>query len=676
MKKSIIFKIICFICIPILVSGVILSLFSVFVKNGSDYNESKYYSSYSFVVLYMQDLSNVCEDLIYRNGNYFNIKDEDKTIYFTNRQNYNINVKDLKYLIIYKNKALTNISSNSDMKTIDNIKEFIQNQQGYEKVNIVNGNIESSNDKVQKIGIQYLENLTKTYYTKSDEIVDDVIESNSEDREYITAKYSDFEIYSSYDAKFKETSKEIAVKNMLNNMPIISKNCYFIIPIGSIAIMLMIIYLVMSIGNDEKLNKIDKFPFEILGIFSFIVVLIPSIILSEYLYNTNNDYSAAISLIVTVALVIYVMMCICLTTFIRRIKEKKFWKTTIIGKIFYWFRDVVCKNLSYSIGITAKVIISALILFFSTLIILIIFNENIISVILLIALYVNVIYKIIKFLKDCSKIEKKLEEMTKGNNQEPLYADEFTSEFQDVVISINNISEGIENAVQERMKSEKLKAELITNVSHDIKTPLTSIINYVDLLKKEQINNEKAKEYIDILDNKSQRLKKLTEDLIEASKIQTGNVSLKKERINIIELIEQALGEFEDKFSKKGLNTIIESKQNEIYIYADSRYMYRIIENLFSNIAKYALENSRVYINIDVNEENVNIEIKNISKEKLNISADELMQRFVRGESSRTTEGSGLGISIAQNLTNLQGGKFDLFLDGDLFKVKMSFKII
>ena len=226
------------------------------------------------------------------------------------------------------------------------------------------------------------------------------------------------------------------------------------------------------------------------------------------------------------------------------------------------------------------------------------------------------------------------------------------------------------------MKSERLKAELITNVSHDIKTPLTSIINYSDLLKNEKIYNEKANEYIDILYNKSQRLKRLTEDLIEASKIQTGNVSLKEERINVVELIRQATGEFEDKFNQKGLNTIIDCKQNEIFILADSRYMYRIIENLFSNISKYALENSRVYIDIKINGDNVRIDIKNISKDKLNISADELMQRFVRGESSRTTEGSGLGISIAQNLTILQGGKFELVLDGDLFKVRMNFKMI
>ena len=242
---------------------------------------------------------------------------------------------------------------------------------------------------------------------------------------------------------------------------------------------------------------------------------------------------------------------------------------------------------------------------------------------------------------------------------------------------MNNISNGLENAVQERMKSERMKAELITNVSHDIKTPLTSIINYVDLLKQEDIANEKANEYINILDNKSQRLKKLTEDLIEASKVSTGNVSLNLEKINIVELIKQAIGEFEDKFQNKNLQIIVSCNENEININADSRYMYRVVENLFSNIYKYALENSRVYIDISiVDGTNVVIEMKNISKDKLNISADELMQRFVRGDRSRNTEGSGLGISIAQNLTELQNGTFELKLDGDLFKVKLTFNII
>ena len=196
------------------------------------------------------------------------------------------------------------------------------------------------------------------------------------------------------------------------------------------------------------------------------------------------------------------------------------------------------------------------------------------------------------------------------------------------------------------MKSERLKTELITNVSHDIKTPLTSIINYVDLMKQENIENEKVKEYLEILDNKSQRLKKLTEDLVEASKASSGNIKLNIEKLNVKELIKQVRGEFEDKFEQRGLEIIENLPEDEIYIEADSRYMFRVMENMYVNISKYALENSRVYIDIKKENDNVKIELKNISKDKLNITVDELMQRFVRGDSARTTEGSGLGLSL------------------------------
>ena len=664
MKKSTIFKAISFICIPICIIAVVLSIFAVYVKNGTNFNESKYYASSSFITSYIDDLSNVCDDLIYKNENYYHIKDGENTIYYTNRQSYNSNVKDFKYLVIYNNKAITNVETNKELNTIDSIKEYIQNLQGYENVNIKNGLIESSNDSAKRMSSGYLSTFTKTYYMMEDN-----------EKNYYTTNYTDFEIYSSYKAEFKQNSKEIAISNMLNKIPLINDGCYIIIPVGSIVAMLMVIYLAVSIGEDKKLNYFDKIPLEIIGFVAITISVIPFIFLSDYFYSTANDYIGGISIIITIALFIYVILCICMITFIKRLKAKSFWKTTIVGRIFYWFKDVFFKNLSYSIGTTAKVMLAFLAIGFSTAIIMFLFR-GVLSIILMIVLYGYIMYRIITFFKEYSKIEKKIEEVRDGNNQQPLDIDEFSSEFKNVATAINNISEGIETAVQERMKSERLKAELITNVSHDIKTPLTSIINYADLLKNEKIDNKKANEYIEILYSKSQRLKRLTEDLIEASKIQTGNVSLKKEKINVIELIRQAVGEFEDKFSKKGLNTIIDCKQNEIFIFADSRYMYRIIENLFSNISKYALENSRVYIDIGIYGEDVNIAIKNISKDKLNISADELMQRFVRGESSRTTEGSGLGISIAQNLTNLQGGKFDLVLDGDLFKVRMSFKII
>ena len=665
MKKETIVKGISFICIPIFIIMVVLSLFAVYVKNGTEYNEDKYYASNSFIRSYMTDLSNICNDLIYNNEEYFNSNDGENKIYYTNRQSYSTNIQDFKYIIIYNNKAITNIEISEELKTIDGIKEYIKNLSGYKKVNLVNGIIEADNNDIKKKVTPYLEdNFTITYYTK---------ENNK--NVYHTTKYNDFEIYSSYEEGFSQNSKEKAISSMLEKVPLVNKGCYILIPVGSILAMLMIIFLIISIGEDGELNYFDKIPLEIVIIAFICIGTIPFIFLSNYFYVTDNDYTGGISIIITIALFIYIIVCIFMTTLIKRLKAKQFWRTTIVGKIFYWFKDVFLKNLSYSINTTPKVILVSIGIVILSYLISILFS-GLARIILLIILYGKVIHEIIKFTRDCSKIEKKLEEMKNGDNSVPLNIDDFTLKFKDTAQNINNISEGIEIAVQERMKSERLKAELITNVSHDIKTPLTSIINYVDLLKKEKIENEKAKEYIFILENKSQRLKKLTEDLVEASKIQTGNVSLKKEKINVELLVKQAAGEFEDKFSKKGLDTIIESDKNEVFILADNRYMYRIIENLFSNISKYAMENSRVYIDIKTRKDKVNICIKNISKEKLNISSDELMQRFVRGDSSRTTEGSGLGLSIAQNLTTIQGGTFNLVLDGDLFKVEIIFDML
>ena len=506
--------------------------------------------------------------------------------------------------------------------------------------------------------------------------------------EYITANIDDFEIYSSYKEQLSQKAEIEMTSKFLEIVKPINDNAYVIFPVSSILTILLILYLVMVIGNDTvAINSFDNIPIEIVIFVGMLISCIPFIML-EFV---ENNYEAITSVAVTAYFVIYICTSIIITTIIRRIKAKQFFRTSITGKILLWWLQIckqiinkmkeIWETLTYSANITSKVIISTSIAIFIWIVISLIFGNA--FPIIVIGFICFGIYKIIKVLKEYSQIENKLKEIYNGNNKNELNQNEFSMPLKSSVKYLNDISNGFENAVQERMKSERMKAELITNVSHDIKTPLTSIINYVDLLRKENIQNQKAEEYIEILDNKSQRLKKLTEDLVEASKISTGNISLKLEKINVVELIKQATGEFEDKFKKHGLEAIINTDNNEINIMADSRYMYRIIENLYSNIAKYALENSRVYIDIknigkvsNSDVQNVTIEIKNISKDKLNISAEELMQRFVRGDKSRTTEGSGLGISIAQNLTELQNGKFELILDGDLFKIRMKFKEI
>ena len=294
-----------------------------------------------------------------------------------------------------------------------------------------------------------------------------------------------------------------------------------------------------------------------------------------------------------------------------------------------------------------------------------------ISLILLGGFWLWVFYRLRRYNRQLEEIKEALQKIYEGKTDIYLDKEEMEGILKEMTVYINDIAGGFSNAIEESLQSERLKTELITNVSHDIKTPLTSIINYVDLLKKENIQDKKVKEYIEILDKKSQRLKKLTEDLVEASKVSSGNVKLNIEEINLKELIHQSIGEFKDRLEKKGLQVEVSMPQEEVKIKADNRYMYRVIENLFSNITKYALDNSRVYIDIRKEKGRIEASMKNISKDKLNISSDELMQRFVRGDKSRYTEGSGLGLSIAKSLIELQGGEFTIHIDGDLFKVVM-----
>lgn len=297
-------------------------------------------------------------------------------------------------------------------------------------------------------------------------------------------------------------------------------------------------------------------------------------------------------------------------------------------------------------------------------------------ILLVIALWIYGFILLIRKIHSLYKIKDALHQIYEGNNDVKLNETDFSGDLNQMASDVNDIAGGFSNAIAESLKSERLKTELITNVSHDIKTPLTSIISYVDLLKQEDISNEKASEYINVLDNKSQRLKKLIEDLVEASKASSGNIKLAKENLNVAELIKQCIGEFEDRFKDNNLDIITSIPKEDIYIYADSRYMFRVIENVFSNISKYALKGSRVYIDVTKDSDKINISIKNISKDKLNIAPDELMQRFVRGDKSRLTEGSGLGLSISNSLTELQGGTFKISIDGDLFKVDLSFDMI
>ena len=284
-------------------------------------------------------------------------------------------------------------------------------------------------------------------------------------------------------------------------------------------------------------------------------------------------------------------------------------------------------------------------------------------------------YYLYRNAKQTDLLHEAIDRLAAGETSYKVDVSEFSSLEVSLAEGLNRISDGLETALAEQVKSERLKADLITNVSHDIKTPLTSIINYVDLIKREKIDNPTIQRYLEVLDQKSHRLKTLTEDLVEASKASSGNIKLEINDIDIVELVQQTNGEFEDKYEMCHLKLVPTLPNEVILIEADGRRLWRVLENLYNNACKYALENTRVYVTIEDRGADVVFSIKNISAAPLNFHPDELTERFVRGDVSRTTEGSGLGLSIAKSLTELQGGKFRLSIDGDLFKAEVIFPI-
>ncbi|MCD7802683.1 MAG: HAMP domain-containing histidine kinase [Clostridiales bacterium] len=278
-----------------------------------------------------------------------------------------------------------------------------------------------------------------------------------------------------------------------------------------------------------------------------------------------------------------------------------------------------------------------------------------------------------KWAVDWAKLRKTVKEMVDGRLDATVDSRHMLPDLKDHANDLGSLSQGLKKAVEEEVKGQRFKTELITNVSHDLKTPLTSIINYVDLLKKADIPDETIRGYIDVLDRKSQRLKTLTEDLVEASKAASGTVAVRLERLDIVQLVEQAAAEYSDRLEAAGLTTILTTPEEPCPIQADGHHLWRVLDNLLGNCTKYAMPGTRVYLDVSHQENDYVVTVKNISADPLNVPPEELMKRFVRGDASRTTEGSGLGLSIARNLTNVQGGQFDLVVDGDLFKAVITF---
>lgn len=652
---------------PILVIFLILCIISVvYVYRTAEVRENiDYFSTDSFAEQYANSLYNQLTNIKYEKENSLN-KEEQQEQDYDYYLEYYLRTNDVEgkeekiayrfnyarnnfiYLCIDKETgiAYTNVDSSLKNSTIIGIKNTISEND--QKWYYENGKITTSIEPLEQEYIQY-------------------------HHLYNSIKDGNYEIYTAllnelpyYDGYLEASILYTVAQNLY-------QNSIYYIPILAILLIVMIPIVLIGIGKTAKeerihLNSFDKWPIEL----STSLLILLGFIGCCVGIGIGYEIGSILQLIfIAFGLGICYLACILfLETFVKRLKTHTFFKTTFAYWTYQKAKLVFDNfNVSLKVGILfAGFVIANWIIFAMA------SSESFWAFILLMLLYAFSFIYVLKRVIWFHKIQEAIRKVYEGNTDIYLNVEEFKGEMRKFAIYVNDIAGGLSNAVNEKLKSERLKTELITNVSHDIKTPLTSIINYVDLLKKEDVTNEKAQEYLMVLDSKSQRLKKLTEDLVEASKASSGNIKLNMERLNVNELMKQISGEFEDKFKARGLEEISSFPQNQMYIKADSRYLYRVLENMYSNVAKYAMENTRVYTDVIEHGNNVIIQIKNVSKEKLNISSEELMQRFVRGDSSRNTEGSGLGLSIATSLTELQGGKFHIYLDGDLFKITIGFE--
>lgn len=458
---------------------------------------------------------------------------------------------------------------------------------------------------------------------------------------------------------------------------------------GSVLWLIGMVWLTVTAGRrpeDEEihLNGFDRWYTEIAAGTVIGIWLAGTIISGTLIANSSLGYSHVVVTVIVICLICgtYTMawFLIGYLSLVRRIKAGTLWKNSLIRKVLKWigkcsgkladFARAFSRNTAEKIKV---LLVGGAFLFLQFLIIGCGFTGAGVFLIILLIVDAAAVIFIIRKADGLDLIMDGLKKISDGELQYKIKTDTLTGKQKVMAEYINNIGSGLDAAVENSLKKERMQTELITNVSHDLKTPLTSIINYVDLMKRENPTDPKIQEYLRILDEKSQRLKVLTEDVVEASKASTGNIKLEMNDIDFVEMVQQVIGEFEEKFQEKNLTMMVHFTDEPSIIYADGQRMWRVLENVFGNVVKYAMEGTRVYAEISNRNKKVTFSLKNISAQPLNISADELTERFIRGDVARNTEGSGLGLSIAKSLTELQGGEFKLYLDGDLFKVMITF---
>lgn len=563
--------------------------------------------------------------------------------------------KDIKFFVMNDSTGV----SYSNTKYRDN-EEFRKNQKGY-----VNLEIDFSNNMNRYTKI--IDNKRSSYRVNRDLFwgvpKDNLTISMSFPKESSNDGYNSI----LFDGNYSSFEYYKNLSNKLNKVLIASA-------ISSI------ISLILLIKNKEKLiNKeglilklYAKIPLEI---YTFIFITSVFLSVSQSLWIWWSTIFKFIFLSFTFIWISY---------FINLDDKSELIKNSITYRFGKFFINVITNTINYGkkIPLIKRLILLDLLILMCTTFILMFFNIQFYSsisfrvVVFILTLLSSVLFIVTGYtINRLAYIDEIIEGTEKIKNGDINHKIKLRDNNSLTILAenINNLSDGLENAIEETLKSERMKTELITNVSHDLKTPLTSIINYVDLIKKEEnVQPEHLNDYINILDNKSKRLKNLIEDLFEASKASSGNIDLNIEKLDLNQLLRQSIGENEEKLIESNLSLKLNIPKEPVYINCDGRRMYRVFENLLVNISKYSHENTRVYVDMVVNENQVFVSMKNISAYELNFEASEILERFKRGDLARNTEGSGLGLAIARDLVQLQGGKLGVQIDGDLFKVELS----
>ncbi|MCD7736952.1 MAG: HAMP domain-containing histidine kinase [Lachnospiraceae bacterium] len=418
-------------------------------------------------------------------------------------------------------------------------------------------------------------------------------------------------------------------------------------------------------GTASELLPVDLIPTELAAGICLIAAILYLLAASRWRQMTQilpgqEKYQAAI--VVASAWLVFLSACL---GFVRRLRAKTLWTNSVTRTLIWTWRQV-----NSSRAASGQLILLYVGFFVLNFLFLLLFGRS--GLVLVVLLDMAVLLYLMRDMAGKQNIYEGIHQISQGDLKYRIDASALPGESRKMAEAVNEMGDSLCDALEAIVKNERLKAELITNVSHDLKTPLTSIVNYVDLLKREDLQNERARGYVEILDQKSQRLKQLTEDLVEASKISSGNIELEITRIQVQSILMQACGEFEERLKERGLQLSWQMEREPLYIMADGRQLWRILENLLGNICKYAKENTEVCV-ILRREEEILIILQNVSDDPITVKADELTGRFVRGDASRSSEGSGLGLSIAKNLTELLEGSFEVLVQKDLFMAKLCF---